>query len=42
MLPNVIEALDNMPLTANGKINRLLLKESYQKLRNGLKKAESC
>ncbi len=31
MLPNVIEVLDRMPLTANGKINRLLLKESFLK-----------
>lgn len=31
MIPNVIEPLDNMPLTANGKINRMLLKESCRK-----------
>ncbi len=42
MLPNVIEALERMPLTANGKINRQLLKESCQKLGNGMKKAVSC
>jgi amino acid adenylation domain-containing protein len=29
MIPNVIEALDEMPLTSNGKINRVLLKEKY-------------
>lgn len=29
MIPNVIEALEQMPLTPNGKINRVLLKESY-------------
>lgn len=29
MVPNVIESLDMMPLTANGKINRVLLKEIY-------------
>jgi amino acid adenylation domain-containing protein len=29
MIPNVIEALDNMPLTSNGKINRVFLKEKY-------------
>lgn len=29
MIPNVIEALEEMPLTANGKINRVLLKEKY-------------
>jgi acyl-coenzyme A synthetase/AMP-(fatty) acid ligase len=38
MLPNVIEALEMMPLTANGKINRQLLKESCQKLGKGLNK----
>lgn len=27
MIPNYIEALETMPLTANGKINRVLLKE---------------
>ncbi|QHQ60139.1 AMP-binding protein [Anaerocolumna sedimenticola] len=31
MLPNVIKSLEEMPLTPNGKINRLLLKESYTK-----------
>ncbi len=31
MLPNVIEPLESMPLTSNGKINRLLLKEHYQR-----------
>jgi len=29
MIPNLVEALDVMPLTNNGKINRLLLKEKY-------------
>ncbi len=29
MIPNVIEALPGMPLTSNGKINRVLLKEQY-------------
>lgn len=29
MIPNVIEALEQMPLTSNGKINRVLLKEKY-------------
>jgi len=29
MIPNVIEALEEMPLTSNGKINRVLLKEKY-------------
>jgi acyl-coenzyme A synthetase/AMP-(fatty) acid ligase len=29
MVPNMIEQLDSMPLTANGKINRVLLKEKY-------------
>lgn len=29
MLPNLMEKLDIMPLTNNGKINRLLLKEKY-------------
>ncbi|MDD4113280.1 MAG: amino acid adenylation domain-containing protein [Herbinix sp.] len=31
MVPNMIEKLDNMPLTSNGKINRVLLKESYNR-----------
>jgi D-alanine--poly(phosphoribitol) ligase subunit 1 len=31
MLPNIIEALESMPLTDNGKINRVLLKEEYNK-----------
>lgn len=31
MIPNVIEALEDMPLTSNGKINRVLLKEKYKK-----------
>lgn len=31
MVPNVIEKLESMPLTANGKINRVLLKENYYK-----------
>ncbi|NLO09163.1 MAG: amino acid adenylation domain-containing protein, partial [Clostridiales bacterium] len=30
MVPNMIENLDIMPLTPNGKINRVLLKESYK------------
>jgi non-ribosomal peptide synthetase component F len=30
MVPNMIENLDSMPLTPNGKINRVLLKESYK------------
>ncbi|MDF2943285.1 MAG: hypothetical protein K0S01_2143 [Herbinix sp.] len=29
MIPNVIEVLAEMPLTTNGKINRVLLKEKY-------------
>jgi acyl-CoA synthetase (AMP-forming)/AMP-acid ligase II len=29
MIPNVIEVLDEMPLTSNGKINRVYLKEKY-------------
>lgn len=29
MTPNVIEPLETMPLTANGKMNRVLLKERY-------------
>lgn len=29
MIPNVIEELEQMPLTSNGKINRVLLKERY-------------
>lgn len=29
MVPNMIEKLDSMPLTSNGKINRVLLKENY-------------
>jgi acyl-CoA synthetase (AMP-forming)/AMP-acid ligase II len=31
MLPNVIENLAEMPLTPNGKINRVLLREQYVK-----------
>ncbi len=31
MIPNVIEALPEMPLTSNGKIDRVLLKEMYLK-----------
>ncbi len=30
MLPNVIEQLDTMPLTPNGKVNRVELRERYQ------------
>lgn len=29
MIPNVIEGLERMPLTSNGKIDRVLLKEKY-------------
>lgn len=29
MIPNIIEKLEEMPLTSNGKINRVLLKEKY-------------
>lgn len=29
MIPNLVEKLDAMPLTTNGKINRLLLKEKF-------------
>ena len=29
MVPNLVEKLDIMPLTSNGKINRLALKEKY-------------
>lgn len=29
MIPNLVVKLDSMPLTANGKINRMLLKEMY-------------
>ena len=29
MIPNLVVQLDTMPLTANGKINRLLLQEMY-------------
>ncbi len=31
MLPNVIEALEEMPLTPNGKINRVSLRDRYSK-----------
>jgi len=31
MVPNVIRRLDTMPLTPNGKINRNLLKQQYEK-----------
>ena len=34
MVPNMIEQLDTMPLTPNGKINRVLLKESYMAREN--------
>lgn len=30
MIPNYVEKLDEMPLTANGKINRVFLKQKYQ------------
>ena len=30
MLPNYIEALEQMPLTPNGKMNRVFLKEKYK------------
>ncbi len=33
MIPNVVRKLENMPLTANGKINRHLLKEMYKESR---------
>jgi acyl-coenzyme A synthetase/AMP-(fatty) acid ligase len=33
MLPNTIKQLEAMPLTATGKINRVLLKENYLKER---------
>ena len=33
MLPNTIRQLETMPLTATGKINRVLLKENYLKER---------
>ena len=29
MVPNFVEKLDHMPLTPNGKINRVALKEKY-------------
>ena len=29
MIPNLVDKLDTMPLTNNGKINRLLLKKKY-------------
>ena len=31
MIPNFVEQLEEMPFTANGKINRVALKEKYQK-----------
>jgi len=31
MIPNYVEKLDEMPLTPNGKINRVFLKEKYKK-----------
>ena len=31
MIPNVVEGIDQMPLTTNGKINRNLLKQNYEK-----------
>ncbi len=31
MIPNYVEKLDSMPLTPNGKINRVYLKEKYAK-----------
>ena len=30
MIPNKVEKLDRMPLTANGKIDRVFLKNKYQ------------
>ena len=30
MIPNKVERLDQMPLTANGKIDRVFLKNKYQ------------
>ncbi len=31
MFPNVTEVLEEIPLTPNGKINRVLLREQYKK-----------
>ena len=31
MIPNYVEKLEEMPLTPNGKINRVFLKEKYKK-----------
>lgn len=31
MVPNMLKSLDSMPLTPNGKINRVLLKENYSR-----------
>ena len=33
MIPNYVERLDTMPLTPNGKINRVFLSEKYKKER---------
>lgn len=33
MIPNYVEQLDEIPFTANGKINRVALKENYKKER---------
>jgi len=38
MIPHVVEKLDAMPLTTNGKINRLLLKEKYMNEKKGAEK----
>ncbi len=32
MIPNYVERLETMPLTPNGKINRVFLKEKYEKM----------
>ena len=37
MVPNIIRALDEMPLTANKKIDRVFLKEHYAKNKRGTK-----
>jgi D-alanine--poly(phosphoribitol) ligase subunit 1 len=37
MVPNILRALDEMPLTANKKIDRVFLKEHYAKNKRGTK-----